>query len=182
MPLPAAPTFPSDHDLVAAYRSGDERAAALLVERHSPAIARFLYSSGAVRDELDDLVQETMFRAFRRLDSWRGEAGLRSWLFSIAGNLLKDEVRKRKGRTVLSLADHDAPSHTGPDHELEADEAAERIRAGLLTLPRLQREVFLRRVQLGEGYDAIAVALGTTPGAARVHYHQAVKRLKELVR
>lgn len=180
MPPPAELTSPSDLELVAAFRSGDERAATRLVERYSPSVARFLYSAGAVRDELDDLVQETMFRAFRRLDSWRGESGLRSWLFSIAGNLLKDEARKRKGRTVLSLADHDAPSSTGPDHELEADEAAERIRAGLATLPRLQREVFLRRVQLGEGYDAIAVALGTTPGAARVHYHHAVKRLKEL--
>lgn len=182
MPQPAAPTLPSDPDLVAAWRSGDERAAARLVERHSPAIARFLYSSGALRDELDDLVQETMFRAFRRLDTWRGDSGLRSWLFSIAGNLLKDEARKRKGRHVLSLTDQDAPSHTAPDQELEADEAEERIRTGLTTLPRLQREVFLRRVQLGEGYDAIAVALDTTPGAARVHYHQAVKRLKELVR
>lgn len=181
MPPPAEQTLPSDQDLVAAFRSGDERAATLLVERHAPSVARFLYSAGAARDELDDLVQDTLFRAFRRLETWRGEAGIRSWLFTIASNLLKDEARKRKGRTVLSLADHDAPSTTGPDHELEADETAERIRAGLLTLPRLQREVFLRRVQGGEDYSAIAQALGTTPGAARVHYHHAVKRLKEMV-
>ncbi len=180
MPPPAEPISPSDLELVVAFRSGDGRAATRLVERHSPSVARFLYSAGAARDEIDDLVQETLFRAFRRLDSWRGDAGLRSWLFSIAGNLLKDEARKRKGRTVLSLADHDAPSATTADQELDADDAAERIRAGLATLPRLQREVFLRRVQLGEGYDAIAIALRTTPGAARVHYHHAVKRLKEL--
>ena len=51
-----------------------------------------------------------------------------------------------------------------------------------LTLPRLQREVFLRRAQQGGDYEEIAAALGTTPGAARVHYHHAVKRLKELLR
>jgi RNA polymerase sigma-70 factor (ECF subfamily) len=83
---------------------------------------------------------------------------------------------------VLSLVDHDVPAASAPDAELEADEAAERIREALALLPRLQREVFLRRVQLGEGYDAIASALGTTPGAARVHYHHAVKRLKEAAR
>ena len=181
MPVPAEP-FPNDQELVTAYRAGDERAAATLVERHAPSVARFLYSSGAVRDELDDLVQETFFRAFRRIESWRAESGLRSWLFSIAANLLKDEARKRKGRTVLSLGDHDVAASTAPDAELEADEAAERGRATLALLPRLQREVFLRRVQLGEGYDAIAAALGTTPGAARVHYHHAVKRLKEVAR
>ena len=182
MPAPAEPSAPSDQDLVSAYRAGDELAAARLVERHAPAVARFLYSSGAAQDDLDDLVQETMFRAFRRIESWRAEAGLRSWLFSIASNLLKDEARKRKGRTVLSLADHDLPSPATPEGELEADEAAERIHGALAKLPRLQREVFLRRVQLGEGYDAIASALGTTPGAARVHYHHAVKRLKEVAR
>jgi RNA polymerase sigma-70 factor (ECF subfamily) len=56
------------------------------------------------------------------------------------------------------------------------------VRQGLAGLPRLQREVFLLRVQEGSDYTQIAAALGTTPGAARVHYHHAVKRLKELVR
>jgi RNA polymerase sigma-70 factor (ECF subfamily) len=51
----------------------------------------------------------------------------------------------------------------------------------LAQLPRLQREVFLLRVQEGIDYQQIAEALGTTPGAARVHYHNAVKRLKESV-
>jgi RNA polymerase sigma-70 factor, ECF subfamily len=46
----------------------------------------------------------------------------------------------------------------------------------------LQREVFLLRVNEGIDYEQIAAALGTTPGAARVHYHHAVKKLKELVR
>jgi len=43
----------------------------------------------------------------------------------------------------------------------------------------MQREVFLLRAQQGLAYDEIAAALGTTHGAARVHYHHAVKRLKE---
>jgi RNA polymerase sigma-70 factor (ECF subfamily) len=56
------------------------------------------------------------------------------------------------------------------------------VRTGIAGLPRLQREVFLLRAQEGAGYEEIAAALGTTPGAARVHYHHAVKRLKELIR
>jgi RNA polymerase sigma-70 factor (ECF subfamily) len=43
----------------------------------------------------------------------------------------------------------------------------------------MQREVFLLRAQQGLEYGEIAAALDTTPGAARVHYHHAVKRLKE---
>jgi RNA polymerase sigma-70 factor (ECF subfamily) len=173
---------PSDHALAAAYRAGDEGAAAELVRRHAPAMGRFLYNSGASRDEIDDLVQEAFFRAFRRLDGWRGEASFRSWLFAIASNALRDEYRRRKGRRMLSIEDRDLPDSADPHADLAAAETADRIRDGVAALPRLQREVFLLRTQQGAGYVDIAAALGTTPGAARVHYHHAVKRLKELVR
>ena len=172
----------TDPLLIAAYRGGDEQAAAELVRRHIAALGRFLYSSGADRDEVDDLVQETLFRAFRRLATWRGEASFRSWLFTIGNNLLRDHFRSRKNQRVLSLDDRDIPDQSDPHADLAAVEAGERIRQGLADLPRLQREVFLLRAQEGNEYAEIAVALGTTPGAARVHYHHAVKRLKELVR
>ncbi len=173
---------PSDHELASAYRAGDERAAAELVRRHTPALGRYLYSSGAAADEIEDLVQEALFRAFRRLDGWRGEASFRSWLFAIGGNVLRDEFRRRKGRQVLSLEDRDLPDRADPEAELAATETEDGLRRGIASLPRLQREVFLLRTQQGSGYAEIAAALGTTPGAARVHYHHAVKRLKELVR
>src|SRR5439155_632913 len=60
-----------------------------------------------------------------------------------------------------------------------AGEAEGRLLAGLGRLSRMQREVFLLRAQQGLAYEEIAAALGTSPGAARVHYHHAVKRLKE---
>jgi RNA polymerase sigma-70 factor (ECF subfamily) len=82
---------------------------------------------------------------------------------------------------VISLEDRDLPDRADPDAELAAGELEERLRAELGRLPRLQREVFLLRAQEGTSYEEIAAALATTPGAARVHYHHAVKRLKELV-
>ena len=172
----------TDPVLVAAYRGGDERAAAELVRRHIPALGRFLYSSGASREDVEDLVQETLFRAFQKLASWRGDASFRSWLFTIAGNLLRDQFRSRKGRQMLSLEGHEIAGASDPHADLAADEAEKQVRRGLAQLPRLQREVFLLRAQEGSEYEEIAVVLGTTPGAARVHYHHAVKRLKEFMR
>ena len=64
---------------------------------------------------------------------------------------------------------------------LEGKEAERRLQRGLDTLPRLQREVFLLRAQQGMDYDSIAETLSTTPGSARVHYHHAVKKLKEMM-
>ena len=172
----------TDPALVAAYRGGDEQAAAELIKRHIAALGRFLYSAGAAREDVDDLVQETLFRAFRRLATWRAEASFRSWLFTIGNNLLRDHFRSRKSQVVLSIEDRDLPDGRDPEADLAAVEAEERIRLGIAALPRLQREVFLLRAQEGSDYEEIALALGTTPGAARVHYHHAVKRLKELVR
>jgi RNA polymerase sigma-70 factor, ECF subfamily len=181
MPGFTRPDSKTDPALVAAYRDGDERAAAELVGRHAAALGRFLYSLGADRDELEDLVQETLFRAFRRVDSWRGGASFRSWLLTIGSNLLRDQVRKRKGQMV-SIEGRDIPDRADPAADLAASDAEDRVRQGLASLPRLQREVFLLRAQEGSDYGEIAALLGTTPGAARVHYHHAVKRLKELIR
>ena len=172
---------PSDAALAAAWQGGSEQAAADLVRRHASALARFLSAAGAEPGEVEDLAQEAFFKAFRGLESWRRESSFRSWLFSIASNLRKDSHRRAKGRVVLSIEDHDLPDAQDPASEVVADETAGRIQAGLAKLPRLQREVFLLRVQQGLDYGEIAAALGTTAGSARVHYHHAIRKLKELV-
>lgn len=178
-PLPAG--VPSDAALVEAWRGGDERAATALVRRHAPGLGRFLYGSGAPAGEIEDLVQETFIKAFRAVDGWRGDASFRSWLFRIGANLRKDLYRRERGRQVVELEDADLADTADPGAEAEASETARRIEGGVTELPKLQREVFLLRAQQGMEYDEIAAALGTTPGAARVHYHHAVKRLKELI-
>ncbi len=170
---------PADEELVAAWRRGDEHAASALVARHAVALGRYLVAHGAASGDVDDLLQDAFFKAFRGLDQWQGAGSFRGWLFRIAGNVLRDRFRKDKGNTVLSLDGHDAPDTADPASELDASELERRTREGLLRLPRLQREVFLLRVQQGLGYTELAAAVGTTPGAARVHYHHAVRRLKE---
>ena len=172
---------PGDVELVAAFRGGDDRAATEIVRRHGQALARYVRSVGARPDDVDDVVQEAFFRAFRRLDSWRGESSLRGWLCTIGANLVRDDFRRRRGRQVLPIEDRDVPDLADPLEEATATETEARLMRGLEGLPRLQREVFLLRAQQACDYAEIARVLGTTPGAARVHYHHAVRRLKELV-
>ena len=172
----------TDEDLVASYRAGEELAADELVRRLATPLGRYLYASGAPTSDVEDLVQEAFFKAFKALDSWRGESSFKSWLFRIAGNLNKDGYRRRKGRELVSIDDHDIADSSDPMGETHANETEGRLIAELARLPRLQREVFLLRVQQGLEYGDISVALGTTPGAARVHYYNAVKRLKEYLR
>jgi RNA polymerase sigma-70 factor (ECF subfamily) len=175
----AAP--PTDAALIAAWQGGDEQAAAELVRRHTRALARLLAGAGAPEADVDDLVQETFIRAFRAVAKFRGQCQFRTWLLTIGANVLRDAYRRDKRARVVPLATELASADGDPHDQAEAAEAETRLQDGLRGLPRLQREVFLLRAQQGLGYEEIAAALGTTPGAARVHYHHAVKRLKERI-
>lgn len=176
-PDPAAP--PSDAELIAAWQDGDEQAATELVRRHGRPLARFLAASGAPEADLDDLVQDTFVRAFRAVAGFRGQCQFRTWLLTIGGNVVKDAGR-RAARTKLVPLDETLRAGGGdPYEDAVAQEVEGRLAEGLRRLPRMQREVFLLRAQQGMDYDDIAGALGSTPGAARVHYHHAVRRLKE---
>ncbi len=175
-PQPVAAT---DAALIAAWREGDEQAAAELVRRHARALARFLAGLGAVEADLDDIVQETFIRAFRAVGKFRGQCQFRTWLMTIGGNVLKDTARRAQRGRVVPLEDDLRSSDGDPHEHAVAGETIGRLGEGVRRLPRLQREVFLLRAQQGLEYEEIAAALGTTPGAARVHYHFAVKRLKE---
>lgn len=177
--LAAEPAQPDDRELVTAFQAGDDAAATTLVRRHSASLGRFLAGLGAPSADVDDLLQEAFFRAFRAIGSFRGEASFRGWLFRIAANAARDHHRRGRGRVVLSLEDRELTDPADPAGETEANEAQGRLGRELGRLPPKQREVFLLRAQQGMPYAEIAVALGTTEGAARVHYHHAVRRLKE---
>ncbi len=169
---------PADGDLIARYLGGEEEAATELVRRHTAALARYLAAQGVPDGELEDLTQETFFKAFRALGSYRGGAAFRTWLLAIGGNVVKDRRRRWKRERVLALTpDLEDPSGDPAQHA-EARWAADRLEEGIAHLARLQREVFLMRAQQGLEYGEIAAGLGISEGAARVHYHHAVKRLK----
>ncbi|HEY2825299.1 MAG TPA: RNA polymerase sigma factor [Gemmatimonadales bacterium] len=175
------PDNASDADLIEAWRLGDESAAAELVRRHARPVARFLSAAGA-GDDVDDLVQETFFRAFDRIDTFRGGASFRTWVMTIGSNQLKDLRRRTRRRPVVPLeTDQIADHHRDPQHLMAMRDLEAKLAEGVQGLPRMQRDVFLLRAQQGLAYEEIATALGTTVGAARVHYHQATKRLKAML-
>ncbi len=171
----------TDAALIAAWQGGDEQAAAELVRRHARPLARFLAGAGAPSADLDDLVQDTLVRAFRAVGKFRGQCQFRTWLLTIGGNVLKDAGRRSSRTRIVPLEEELQAGGGDPHEEAVAGETQARLADGLRLLPRMQREVFLLRAQQGMPYADIAGALGTTPGAARVHYHHAVRRLREHV-
>lgn len=168
-----------DGELVTQLVAGSERAARELVGRHAGPLARLIAAGGALDHEIEDLVQETFVKAFRAARTWRREAPFRAWLFAIARNLARDAARRRIAHVSLDAAAEVVSAGGRADEVLEARDMAARLTAALRRLSPMQRDVFLLRAQQGMPYSEIAVSVGTSQGAARVHYSTAVRRLKE---
>lgn len=171
----------SDAELIQRWKRGDERAAAQLVSRHSTALARFAVSAGADR-EIEELVQDTFVRAFASIDSFRGESSLRTWLFTIQRRLLLDRRRaEKRSRRQVEINERDAVTVFGALDEVVAEETELKVKAAVERLSPMQKEIFTLRVNAGLSYKEIAVVVGSTEGAARVHYHNALRAVKEFL-
>jgi RNA polymerase sigma-70 factor (ECF subfamily) len=170
-----------DLALIERWKNGDQRAAAGIVQRHAQGLARFAASSGE-REGLDELVQDTFVRAFDSLESFRGESTLRTWLFTILRRLMLDRRRaERRRRNQVELDEaHAVQSYDALD-ALVADETAGRVRQAVERLSPMQKEVFVLRVTEGMAYGEIAKVVGSTEGACRVHYHNAMRSVKEFL-
>ena len=153
----------------------------MLVRRYTPSLARFVASLGE-RQEVEEVVQDAFVRAFASLEGFRGESSLRSWLFAIARNLVRDRVRSR-ARTyqVVPIEESHAVTENDALDSAVSDETEQRLVQALERLSPMQREVFALRVSEGLSYREIATVVGSTEGAARVHYHNAMRAIKEFI-
>jgi RNA polymerase sigma-70 factor (ECF subfamily) len=175
----AKATDATDAELIARWQRGDQRAAAWLVERHAPAVGRFAASLGE-RDQVDELVQDTFVRAFQSLDTFRADSSLRTWLFTICKRLVLDRRRsERRRRDGVELEEGHAVVGYDALDGVVAEETARRVEAAVAGLTPLQRQVFTLRVTEGIPYGEIAKVVESTEGACRVHYHNAIRVIKE---
>ncbi len=169
----------TDAGLIADWLGGDERAATALVTRHANPLARFVASQG-FRGDVQEMVQDTFVRAFGSLESFRGDSAFRTWLFTIARRLILDARRaERRRRDEQTVEENDAVSEYNALDGLIANESEQKMRDAIARLSPTQREVFRLRVSDGLSYKEIAEVAETSEGAARVHYHNALRIVKE---
>jgi len=135
-------------------------------------------------DVAEDLMQETMLRAFRSLRTYRPEGKFRAWIFRIAVNLARDWVRRRphEPATVLDDPAETSPApHLGieapPDLDAQHREQRRRVEAVLARLPAADREVLLLRFYGDMAFKDVAKATGEPLGTVLARAHRALKKL-----
>ncbi|MGQ0764918.1 MAG: RNA polymerase sigma factor [Gemmatimonadota bacterium] len=171
-----------DLELIERWKGGDELAASRLVGRYAESLARYVgsFAGGAVAVDVQEVVQDTFVRAFGAIDTFRGDSSLGTWLFSIARRLVLDARRSaNRHRDLDEVREGDAATEYDALDEMVAGETRDRLRGALERLSPTQREVFRLRIGEGLSYKEIARVVGTTEGAARVHYHNALRQVKE---
>ena len=175
---------PTDADLLRRCAGGDREAFRPFMERHLPAVERFLRALGAEPDRLDDAAQETFVAAWRHASGFRGEDA-RPWLLGIARNALRRTARRRAGEpsTHLPLEELAREAGWGSDDEMARHLVArETVRAGFAGLEPTDREILVLRDLEGFTGSEAADLLGISLAAQKSRLHRARLRFMASVR
>jgi RNA polymerase sigma-70 factor, ECF subfamily len=171
--------------LVRRARDGDRAAFEELVRRTSRLVYARLYLETGDAHGSEDLLQETLLRAFRSMRTLWDADQFRPWLLTIAQNVLTDSARhdgrqKRaappRSDTPLSLVP--GPEKT-PDADMQREEQRQKVLAVLRSLPEEYRLPITLRYVGGADYETIGTQLGLTNGSLRGLLHRGLKMLRE---
>ena len=168
-------------------RSGDQDALDRLFARHSGPLRR--WAAGRLpkwaRDitDTDDLVQETLLRTFKRIETFepRGVGALQAYLRQAVLNAIREELRRKERRPdATDLNGLEADSHLSPLEQAIGSETLDRYERALARLSEGEREAIVGRLEMGYTYEELADALGKpTADAARKAAERALLRLIE---
>lgn len=149
------------------------------VQELIPRLRRYARALTGERSAADDLVQDTLERAWSKLHLWRRGSDLRAWLFTIMHNVHVNQVRSRAAGATLPLDDDiaDAPVRATQADMLEVRD----IDAAVRRLPMEQREVLLLVALERMSYDETAKALGIPIGTVMSRLSRARERLRVML-
>ncbi|MEL6829034.1 MAG: sigma-70 family RNA polymerase sigma factor [Pseudomonadota bacterium] len=151
----------SEIEQVRRAAAGDRAAQAALVHRHMPVIFRVSYRLLQDRAEAEDVTQETFLRVWKKLSEWEPRASFSSWACTIAVNLSRDRLRKKKPILMDELPEQ-IDHALQPDAELASNQAVARIETQIAALPDRQREALSLCALEGMGNKEAAEAMGVT--------------------
>jgi RNA polymerase sigma factor (sigma-70 family) len=178
----------STMDLLERFKSGDQQAVDLLVERSIPQLRRWargrLPAWARSSAETQDLVQTALLRALPKLKDFqaRHPGALQAYLRQAVANHINDEIRKVSTRPTAAVTDVHADPRPSPLEQVIGREGFERYETALQKLRASDREAIIARLELQQSYEEVAIALQKpSANAARVAVARAVKALIELM-
>jgi RNA polymerase sigma-70 factor, ECF subfamily len=157
-----------DAKVVQAFLDGDSRAFTELVLRYQTRLLNFIYRTIGDRERAEDLVQEAFVRVYRHLHRFDQSRKFSTWIYTIASNLAKNELRNRSRNPLVLFqtirkqweADHRPlqfeDTSARPDDLFRKRHLRELVEWSVAQLPEHHRVVFVLRELEGKSYEEIA--------------------------
>jgi RNA polymerase sigma-70 factor (ECF subfamily) len=166
-----------DKQLLERVRAGDPAAERALYDAHVERVYRLAYRMTGDPALAQDFTQDAFIRAFQKLDTFRGESSLSTWLHTVTTSVVLNGLRKVKRFRQRETDLESARRVTRESRESEPD-LKERLKRAVDGLPDGYRTVFLMHDVEGYTHQEIAGALGVAPGTSKAQLSRARAKLR----
>ncbi len=161
-----------------------------LVNRYKDPLLNFVFRFVGDRDASMDIVQDTMIKFYLNKDSYKSFAKFSTWIYTIAGNLAKNELKRRKRRKIYSLntdEDERVPqiedkSFVQPDRAADSNVKNKIIQKALLNVKEVYREVVILRDVQELSYEESAEITGLSIGTVKSRINRGRTQLQKLLK
>lgn len=177
----------TDEELIARFQMGDVQAFDALVRRYKDQLLNFVFRFVGNRTDAEDIVQETFLRVYKNKHYYKEIAKFSTWVYTIAGNLAKTELRRRKRHKIFSVSnfvneekDYDIPdTEISPDRKVDETIKEDYIQKAIEKLPPKFREVIILRDIQGFAYEEISQILNIPLGTVKSRVNRGRLKLQE---
>lgn len=168
-----------DHALMRRVQKDEYEAFQELVDRYKSRLVNVIYRMLGDQNEAEDLVQETFLRVWTHRQDYDFSYCLSTWIYTIALNLAKNELRKRRKFKFFSLLDMSEKGIEIPDPKLGPSALGHMLEGAISKLPATYKEAFLLRDVEQLPYEEVAQILGVPLGTVKSRVNRARAVLKD---
>lgn len=181
----------TDEELIKVFQDTDKiEAYEILVNRFKDPLTNYVYRFLGDKDICTDIVQDTMIKFYLHKDSYKSFAKFSTWIYTIAGNLARNELKRRRRRTIFSIDNDDDEkkiqiedkSFISPERATDNSMKGEIIQKALLKVKPVYREVVILRDVEGLSYEEIAEITDLSIGTVKSRINRGRKHLQELLK
>lgn len=178
---------PSDEKLIARFQQGDTYAYDLLVKRYKDPLMNYIYRFVNDRTDSEDILQETFLRLYKNKHYYKEIAKFSTWIYTIAGNLAKTELRKKKRRNFFSIhnfmdteKDYELPDKgVTPEMHTSSSMTNNEIQKAIAKLSAKFKQVILLRDIQGFSYEEISQIVNVPLGTVKSRVNRARLKLQQ---
>lgn len=175
-----------ESELLTMFRNEALRSKAfnLIVLQFQERIYFFIRKMVLDHDDANDVTQNVFIKAWKGLDSFRGDSKLSTWLYRIATNESITFINKRKKIAGVPLDEvaYGLSKSLEADVYYDGDEIQRKLQTALATLPAKQKSVFIMKYFEDKKYKEISEITGTSVGALKASFHHAVNKIEEFLK